>query len=203
MIRLELKLIAEVGLLGLPNAGKSTLLKALTRADPKIADYPFTTLSPQLGIAQIDPARRLVLADIPGLIRGASSGAGLGHHFLRHVERTRVLVHLLDVNPPDGSDPADNYRTIRDELRGYSSELAEKPELIVISKADLLADDAARQEAVDKLRSELRLDAREDVLLISSASGQGLTGLLEHLWTLLHGPDEVIEGWEGVETKAD
>ena len=202
MIRLELKLIAEIGLVGLPNAGKSTLLKALTRADPKIADYPFTTLSPQLGIAQIDPARRLVLADIPGLIEGAAGGAGLGHHFLRHVERTRVLVHLLDIVPADESDPAENYRTIRNELQGYSSELAEKPELIVISKADLLADDAARQEAIDRLRSELRLDAKQDLLLISSASGQGLTGLLEHLWVLLHGPDEVIEGWEGVESGA-
>ena len=195
-LRLELKLIAEVGLVGLPNAGKSTLLKALTRADPKIADYPFTTLSPQLGIAELDPTRRVVLADIPGLIEGAADGAGLGHDFLRHVERTSVILHLLDCCPPDGSHPADNYRTIRAELAGYSPELAEKPEMIVLSKTDLLLDEDARLEAVSALCSELRLGAQESLLTISSASGSGLNELLERLWVLLHGVDAEVEGWK-------
>jgi len=198
VIRLELKLIAEVGLVGLPNAGKSTLLKALTRADPKIADYPFTTLSPQLGIATLGPSRRIVLADIPGLIAGASQGAGLGHNFLRHIERTSVVVHMLDAEPADGSDPATNYTTIRHELLSYSSELAEKPELIVLSKADLLPDEEYRQAVIDKVRTDLRLGAGQEVLMISSASGEGLPELLDHLWGLLHAPEETFEGWEGV-----
>lgn len=195
-LRLELKLIAEVGLVGLPNAGKSTLLKALTRAEPKIADYPFTTLSPQLGIAELDPSRRIVLADIPGLIEGASGGAGLGHDFLRHVERTSIILHLLDCASSDGASPAENYRTIRAELAGYSPELAEKPELIVLSKMDLLPDDEARREAIADLCAELRLGASETPLMISSAAGTGLRELLEKLWVTLHGVDAEIEGWK-------
>ncbi|MEZ6318061.1 MAG: GTPase ObgE [Phycisphaerales bacterium] len=194
-LRLELKLIAEVGLVGLPNAGKSTLLKALTRADPKIGAYPFTTLAPQLGIAQIDPARRIVFADIPGLIEGAAEGAGLGHDFLRHIERTRVIVHLLDAVPADGSTAAGNYRAIRGELLGYSTELAEKPELIVLNKLDLLADEEARKLAVDELCGELRLGADQAVVAISGAAGMGLTALLERLWGMLHEPNERVEGW--------
>ena len=185
-LRLELKLIADVGLVGLPNAGKSTLLAAVTRATPKIAAYPFTTLSPQLGIAEVDVARRLVIADIPGLIAGASTGAGLGHSFLRHIERTRVLVHLVDADPPDGSDPADNYRTIRDELFGYAPLLAEKPEIIAITKLDLLGgtpDDA--QTAVDLLRPRLRVASDTPVLAISSAARLGLNDLLETCWTVV------------------
>src|SRR5205823_3041357 len=118
---------------GLPNAGKSTLLAALTRATPKIADYPFTTLSPQLGVAELEPTRRIVLADIPGLIEGAAHGAGLGHDFLRHVERTKVLVHLLDAAPQDGSDPVANYQKIRKEIHEYSPLLSEKREVIVVN----------------------------------------------------------------------
>jgi GTP-binding protein len=133
-LRLELKLIAEVGIVGLPNAGKSTLLAALTAATPKIADYPFTTLSPQLGVATLDGTRRIILADIPGLIEGASQGAGLGHDFLRHIERTKVIVHLLDSRPQDESNPSDNYRLIREELKQYSPELADKPELVVLTR---------------------------------------------------------------------
>ncbi len=195
-LRLELKLIAEIGLVGLPNAGKSTLLTALTRATPKIAAYPFTTLSPQLGIAELDPTRRLVFADIPGLIEGAAGGAGLGHDFLRHVERTRVILHLLDAVPPDGSSPAENYRTIRGELGGYSAELAEKRELIALNKTDLLMDEGETDEAVRALRSELRLGAETDVIPISGATGTGMVPLLEALWEMVHPQEEKIEGWK-------
>ena len=194
-VRLELKLIAEVGLVGLPNAGKSTLLKAITRADPKIADYPFTTLSPQLGIATVDPSRRLVFADIPGLIEGAAGGAGLGHDFLRHIERTQVILHLLDAQPLDGSTPAENYETIRAELAGYSDTLAEKRELIALNKTDLFMDDAEITEAVRDLRSTLRLGADTDVIPISGAVGQNMQPLLEALWKSVLPDGKGVDGW--------
>ncbi|MBZ0172671.1 MAG: GTPase ObgE, partial [Phycisphaerales bacterium] len=185
-LRLELKLIAEIGLVGLPNAGKSTLLKALTRADPKIADYPFTPLSPQLGIAEIEPSRRLIFADIPGLIEGAAGGAGLGHDFLRHIERTQVILHLLDAMPVDGTTPAENYNAIRAELGGYSSELAEKRELIALNKTDLFLDEAETNEAVRALRTDLQLGAETDVIPISGATGTGMSPLPEALWEMIH-----------------
>lgn len=194
-LRLELKLIAEVGLVGLPNAGKSTLLAALTRATPRIADYPFTTLSPQLGIAEVDATRRMVLADIPGLIEGASEGAGLGHEFLRHVERTRIIVHLLDAAPPDGSDPAANYRVVRHELAKYSPALADKPELVVLNKVDLLADDGERDAAARDLCAKLDLRPGRDVLAISGAARQGLKELLERLWAMLHPTAQPAAKW--------
>ncbi len=184
-LRLELKLIADVGIVGLPNAGKSTLLAAVTKATPKVADYPFTTLSPVLGITELDANRRIVLADIPGLIEGAAEGHGLGHDFLRHIERTRVLIHLVEAAPLDGSNPADNYRMIREELRRYSAELAEKDEIIVLSKVDLLEDDAARDEARLALARELDLPRAGDVLLISAAARIGLRELLERAWRVL------------------
>lgn len=192
-LRLELKLIADVGLVGLPNAGKSTLLQAMTRANPKIADYPFTTLSPQLGICALDQSRRLVIADIPGLIEGAAEGHGLGHEFLRHVERTRVIVHLLDIAPADGTTPLENYETIRGELGAYSSVLAEKPEVIVLSKADLLPDQGARDDAVREIRTTLKLGRDDEVLVVSSAAGEGVTDLGEVLWRLL--AKKPSEGW--------
>jgi GTPase len=194
-LRLELKVIAEVGLVGLPNAGKSSLLKTVTRADPKIADYPFTTLSPQLGIASLDRGRRLVIADIPGLIEGAAEGAGLGHDFLRHVERTRVIIHVLDVMPPDGSSPADNYRSIRRELMDYSSQLAEKREIIALNKLDLLGGESEWPDAIKSLRAELRLDATHDIVGISGGIGAGTAELLEGVWDLLHEPQHEPEGW--------
>ncbi len=168
-LRLELKLIADVGLAGKPNAGKSTLLSRLSRARPQIADYPFTTKVPNLGIVQIDMARSFVMADIPGLIEGAHAGAGLGHEFLRHVERTRVLVHMVEPAPMDGSDPIENYRAIRRELAEYSASLADRPEIVVISKGEL-------PEAED-VRQRLAAQIERDVLGISSVTGQGLDRL--------------------------
>lgn len=185
LIRLDLKLIADIGLVGMPNAGKSTILAATSRATPKIADYPFTTLAPQLGIAELDPQRRLVLADIPGLIEGASHGAGLGHDFLRHIERTRIIVHVLDVDPSDGSDPAENYRIIRQELAAYSPLLADKDEVIALNKMDLLPEDESRREAVRDLAAKLGLGPNERVWAISGAAHIGLRELLEHLWKRL------------------
>ncbi len=194
-LRLELKLLADVGLLGMPNAGKSTLLAALTRATPKIADYPFTTLAPQLGVAELDNTRRLVIADIPGLIEGASEGAGLGLDFLRHVERTRVLVHLLDVMPPEGT-PAENYRTIREELYNYSPVLAERDEVIVLNKMDLLEDDAARADAIKSLRSALKLGREVEVMSISAAARMNTRELLQKLWTMLN---ETQRTWQAAD----
>jgi GTP-binding protein len=177
-LRLELRLIADVGLVGMPNAGKSTLLRAVSAARPKVADYPFTTLDPQLGIVELDNDRRIVVADIPGLIEGAQHGAGLGHNFLRHIERTKVIVHLLDLFPMDGSDPAENYRTIRRELEAFSPALAKKRELVAANKMDLAIDD----EALDKLRREL---TDKELFPISGVSRQGLEPLLERLWQIL------------------
>src|ERR1700761_6714712 len=168
-LELRLKLLADVGLIGLPNAGKSSLLARLTRAHPKVADYPFTTLSPVLGTLQTD-TRQLVLADLPGLIEGASHGAGLGHEFLRHVERTRVLVHLVEPLPTDGYDPVENYRTIRRELELYRPELAAKPEVLAVSKAELTGGGEVRE----RLERELGLP----VLAVSAVTGAGLSDLV-------------------------
>lgn len=192
-IRLELKLIAEVGLVGLPNAGKSTLLAATTAAAPKVANYPFTTLSPQLGIAELDATRRLVIADIPGLIEGAASGAGLGHEFLRHVERTKVLVHVLDL-VPDNGDVAENYTKIRAELGQYAPALLEKPELIALNKSDLFVDEQELASAIDAVKTSLDLDA-ERVFVISGAARQGLRELLEAAWKLVHPAGNTQPGW--------
>jgi GTP-binding protein len=182
-VRLELKLIADVGLVGMPNAGKSTLLSVVSAARPKIADYPFTTLDPQLGIAELGQDRRIVIADIPGLIEGAQHGAGLGHNFLRHIERTKVIVHMLDLYPSDGSDPADNYRKIRNELEAFSPQLASKRELVAANKMDLAIDD----EAIAKLQNDL---PGLEIFPISGATRQGIDNLLETLWRMLHEPVE-------------
>ncbi len=180
----ELRLIADVGLVGLPNAGKSTMLKAATRANAKIAAYPFTTLNPQLGIAELKDDRRLVLADLPGLIEGAAEGAGLGHEFLRHIERTRVLVHLIDCSGLDGSDPVESYATIRRELGAFSDTLARKAEIVVLSKTDLLpADD--RAAAVKQLVGRLRKERAVRVMAMSAATSEGVAEVIEAAWKLV------------------
>jgi GTPase len=174
---LRLKLLADVGLVGLPNAGKSSLLSRLTRAAPKVADYPFTTLEPVLGTLESDD-RQLVLADIPGLIEGASEGAGLGHDFLAHVERTRLLVHVLDLAPLDGSDPEDNWATIETELERHDTRLASLPRILALSKADLVPPEEAAR-AAEEWRARLGDDV--PVLVTSSATGHGLDALAAEL----------------------
>jgi len=166
---LELKVIADVGLLGKPNAGKSTLLSRLSRARPEIADYPFTTKHPNLGQVQIDLDRSFVLADIPGLIEGAHQGAGLGHEFLKHIERAGVLVHLVEPEPMDGTDPLENYRSIRNELLQYNPQLGSRPEIIAVTKAEL--------PEANRIQGELAESIKQDVLLISAVTGQGLNHL--------------------------
>jgi GTP-binding protein len=175
-LELKLKLIADVGLVGMPNAGKSTLLSSISAARPKVADYPFTTLEPQLGIVELDKDRRMVFADIPGLIEGASHGAGLGTHFLKHIERTKIIVHLLDLYPADGSDPAANYKSIRKELEAFSPLLSEKREIIAPNKTDLSTDDG---EALAKLKKKLR---GKRVIPISGATRAGINELLDAVW---------------------
>jgi len=170
-IALELKLIADVGLVGMPNAGKSTLLSRITRARPKIADYPFTTLEPNLGIAALDELRTIVVADIPGLIEGASAGKGLGLQFLRHVERTRVLAFMLDCSD---ENPAHTLELLTHEITTYSPALAEKPRLVVLTKSDLLPP---QERAGAPARAGL-----PEALLLSAHSGEGLKELLEALW---------------------
>ena len=200
-VRLELKLIAEVGFVGLPNAGKSTLLAALTRANPKIANYPVTTLSPQLGIAELDAQRRMVLADIPGLIEGASKGAGLGHEFLRHIERTRVIVHLLDCQADNTHEAHENYRVVRAELEAYSPELAAKPEVVVLNKIDQM-DPKESQKAFKALCKELGLRPGKDALAISGAARVGLRELMDHLWHMIHPDDAKASGWKDAAVEA-
>ena len=189
-LELELKLIADVGLVGEPNAGKSTLLSSISRATPKVADYPFTTLTPNLGVVQLSGGRTFVVADIPGIIEGAHEGKGLGHQFLRHIERTRTLALLI---PGDALDVQEEYEKLRAELASYSAELAEKPHCVVFSKADLLPPDwpAPQVEAPDAWGQ----------FVISAVAQRGLDSLLDALWT--HAArtaeadrDEVPETWE-------
>jgi len=174
-LRLELKLVADVGLVGLPNAGKSTLLSRISAARPKIAPYPFTTLTPNLGIIELSEYRRFVVSDVPGLIEGAHRGQGLGHDFLRHIERTRVILHLVDIAPLDGSNPYDNYQVIRQELVQYSPRLGEKPEIVVASKMDLDPQETALAEFHKQLGRK--------VLPLCAVSGKNIAALCEILWT--------------------
>ncbi len=173
-IRLELKLIADVGLVGMPNAGKSTLISRCSEARPKIADYPFTTIEPVLGIVELSDFRRFVMADIPGLIEDAHSGAGLGYAFLKHIERTTIIAHILDIIPMDSSDPVENYNAIRHELEQYSKVLAQKVEVIIANKIDLDPD--------GKVVKDLREKLNKEVHPISAVTGSGTKELSEFLW---------------------
>jgi GTP-binding protein len=174
---LELKVIADVGLVGKPNAGKSTLLSRLSRARPEIADYAFTTKKPMLGIVAVSRDRSFVLADLPGLIEGAHAGIGLGHEFLRHVERAGILVHVVEPSPADGSDPLMNYRAIRDELVRYDERLGRRPEIVVVSKAEL--------PGAEEIRASLSAQIGRDVIAVSAVTGQGLDRLLAAIVTQL------------------
>ena len=183
LLRLELRLLADIGLIGLPNAGKSTLLRRISAATPRVANYPFTTLAPCLGIVDLPSYRRFVVADLPGLIEGAHAGHGLGDRFLRHVERTRVLVHLVDPIPLDGRDPVEAYQTIRRELEAYGQGLAERPEILVATKRDAWApggDVDANPEVRETLRRLAKV-ADRGVIPISSASGDGVPVLIRHM----------------------
>lgn len=152
-LRLELKVLADVGLLGLPNAGKSTLIRAVSAARPKVADYPFTTLRPNLGVVSISPHRSFVMADIPGLIEGAAEGLGLGIHFLKHLQRTRILLHIIDIAPIDETDPVDTAKQIVRELEKFSHELSQKPRWLVLNKLDLLPQEEANQRCDEIIKS--------------------------------------------------
>jgi len=176
-LELQLRLLADVGLVGMPNAGKSSLLQRLTRAQPKVAAYPFTTLEPVLGTIERD-GRQLVLADIPGLIEGASDGAGLGHEFLAHVERTRLLVHVLELAPLDGSDPAESFATVEQELERHDPRLAALPRVLALSKADLVTEDDAAATAAGWAAEHPEVP----VILTSSATGRGLDELTIELF---------------------
>src|ERR1700734_3283645 len=180
-LMLELKLIADVGLLGLPNAGKSTLIRAVSAARPKVADYPFTTLHPNLGVVSAGPGRSFVMADIPGLIEGAAEGAGLGIRFLKHLQRTRVLLHLVDIAPLDpATDPVKEVRAIVAELKNFSADLADKPRWLLLNKSDLLPPAEAAARAKDIVR---RLRFRGPHFLISGAAGEGTAQLVQAVMT--------------------
>ncbi len=178
-LRLELKLLAEVGIIGLPNAGKSTLIAALSAARPKIADYPFTTLVPNLGVVRKPSGDGTVFADIPGLIEGAHLGLGLGHEFLRHIERTRLLLHLVDVT---SEDPIADYHTIQEELRAYGRGLAERPQILALNKIDAMAQDA---ETVEAIATQLEPLSGSPVFTISAVTRDGLETLMQQVWQIL------------------
>jgi GTP-binding protein len=182
-LALELKVIADVGLLGLPNAGKSTLISAVSAARPKIADYPFTTLHPNLGVVSVGEHRSFVMADIPGLIEGAAEGAGLGIRFLKHLQRTRVLLHLVDIAPPDPeADPVKDARAIVGELKKFSKDLTEKPRWLVLNKIDLLPEKEAAKRCADIVR---RLRWKGPVYRISGVTGAGTKDLMQDVMRLI------------------
>jgi GTP-binding protein len=176
-LRLELKLLAEVGIIGLPNAGKSTLIAALSAARPKIADYPFTTLIPNLGVVRRPTGDGTVFADIPGLIEGAHTGLGLGHEFLRHIERTRLLLHLIDAA---AENPIGNYHTIQQELMAYGRDLAERPQIVALNKIDALEPEVLAEQA-----AQFEALLQTPVHCISAVTGAGLPPLLQAVWTVL------------------
>jgi len=179
-LRLELKLLADVGLVGFPNAGKSTLIARISAARPKIADYPFTTLTPNLGVVQLKGDRSFVVADVPGLIEGAHRGLGLGHQFLRHLERTKVLIHLVDVTSATGRDPLDDFETIRKELELFDPKFAAKPQLVAANKIDSVdpVDGAKKVKELERRAKKLKMP----FFTISGVTGEGVPALLEAAW---------------------
>ena len=192
-LRLHLKLLADVGLVGFPNAGKSTLIARVSAARPKIADYPFTTLTPNLGVVRLSDDRSFVVADVPGLIEGAHQGLGLGHRFLKHLERTRVLVHVIDVSGASGGDPADELRIVRRELELFDAELARKPQLVAANKVDALSDEVG-VSSLDRAAKDLGLP----FFRISAVSGSGVPLLLEAAWRhLAASATDVQDGGSG------
>ena len=193
-IRMEMKLLADVGLLGFPNAGKSTFIRAVSSATPKVADYPFTTLHPNLGVVRVEMDRSFVIADIPGLIEGAADGAGLGSLFLRHVQRTRVLLHLVDMAPfDDGVDPVAQVRAIENELRKYDPAMLEKPRWLVLNKADLIPEDErqARAEAVIKA-----LDWKQPWFMVSAIGREGT-------WPVVLAVQQLFDDLKAAQAEAD
>lgn len=187
-LRLELRVLADVGLLGLPNAGKSTLIRAVSSSKAKVADYPFTTLHPGLGVVSVSSHKSFVMADIPGLIEGASAGAGLGHRFLKHLSRTCVLLHVIDVAPLDGSDPVASAKAILNELNEYNPELLQKPRWLVLNKIDMLPDEDERKARIQAIVDGL--EWKEKVFAISAISSQGTQQLCYSLMQLI---DEMKE----------
>lgn len=179
-ISLELKLLADVGLIGFPNVGKSTLLSRVSAAKPKIANYHFTTLSPNLGVVKVDKEFEYVIADIPGLIEGAHEGTGLGHEFLRHIERTKLLIHVIDISGSEGRDPIDDYIKVNNELCSYSEKLKEKPQIVVGNKSDIDIDQLKSTEFIEKMK-----DLGVEVFIISAATGNGLSELMNKVAELV------------------
>lgn len=187
-LRLELRVLADVGLLGLPNAGKSTLIRAVSSAKPKVADYPFTTLHPSLAVVSVAAYKSFVMADIPGLIEGASTGAGLGHQFLRHLSRTCALLHVIDVAPLDGSDPIVEAKMIINELKAYNPDLLQKPRWLVFNKVDMIPDENTRQATINKIIKGLKW--KGESFAISAINGEGTKALCYALMKLI---DEMKE----------
>ncbi len=182
-LRLELRVLADVGLLGLPNAGKSTLIRAVSSAKPKVADYPFTTLYPNLGVIRVGSHKSFVMADIPGLIEGASSGAGLGHRFLKHLSRTCILLHLVDIAPLDESDPVESAKIIIQELAAYNPELLQKPRWLILNKIDMIPDEAERADKIQNILD--KLNWQDKYFCISAISGIGTQKLCYELMQLI------------------
>ena len=181
-VNLELKVIADVGLIGFPNVGKSTLLSRVTNAEPKIANYHFTTLNPNLGVVDLDGAKGFVMADIPGLIEGASEGVGLGHEFLRHIERTKLMIHVVDAAGSEGRDPVDDIHKINAELHAYNAEIASRPQVIAANKIDLIYDDGESENPVERLKKEFEPQGIK-VFPISGVTGAGIKELLYYVST--------------------
>jgi GTP-binding protein len=194
-LRLELKVMADVGLLGFPNVGKSTFIRAVSRAQPKVADYPFTTLTPHLGVVRVGDEATFVVADIPGLIPGAAEGAGLGHRFLKHVERCRALLHLVTLDPAEGREPLADYEALQHELLQFDPELAKRPQIVALSKADV----TEVREAYEELRAKFA-KKNVDLQLISAATNAGITDLTRALYKLVNG--RPAEDWEAQPAKA-